>query len=463
MDRISAWGAQGTNSGKSTLNSESVSKAVQLRSPKKGSEDSAVSRARWFRYYAGFSTGFVEDAIELLDLRAGSNLLDPWLGAGTTSEVAISKGYKVTGFDLNPAMLVVAKARLLPSDARKKIAHLLNDISRKFEFGDVKNIQWWSQRSHEPLEQWLQPTSAREFRDLEQTVYLILRRYDRCLTGPIWKHAGQVAPVTAFFYICLFRSLRHVISRYQASNPTWIKVSKGRHRIRVSRSTLLRRLRKDVEELSASIESETRDMPEIDPSKWRISQASSLNLPVRSNSINAVVSSPPYCTRIDYVKATLPELAVIDFPLGGPVRSLRDQMIGTPTIFGAIKRDHKFWGNTCTQFLSKVENHPTKASESYYLKYFLQYFWSASVSLREIDRALKKGGKCMLVIQDSYYKDIFNDLPKIYCEMAERIGWSIELKVDFPVRRTFAAINPDAKRHRNEFGAIESVMLFEKV
>ncbi|MGI9067563.1 MAG: hypothetical protein ACR2HX_14325 [Pyrinomonadaceae bacterium] len=59
--------------------------------------------------------GFVEDIISYLDLADRAILLDSWLGAGTTAEVATAKGFQLRGFDLNPAMLLVARARTLPT------------------------------------------------------------------------------------------------------------------------------------------------------------------------------------------------------------------------------------------------------------------------------------------------------------------------------------------------------------
>lgn len=37
----------------------------------------------------------------------------------------------------------------------------------------------------------------------------------------------------------------------------------------------------------------------------------STDLPVKSETIDLILSSPPYCTRIDYAIATLPELAIL--------------------------------------------------------------------------------------------------------------------------------------------------------
>jgi hypothetical protein len=193
-----------------------------------------------------------------------------------------------------------------------------------------------------------------------------------------------------------------------------------------------------------------------------IDRASSLRIPLSSGSVDAVISSPPYCTRIDYVRATLPELAVIGYPNGDSIRQLREKMIGTPTIDKNQNYDSHAWGKTCSHFLSAVKRHPSKASSTYYLKYYRQYFASVFASVREIDRVLKRSGRCVLVVQDSYYKDVRIDLHRIFIEMAKGLGWSLKQKVDFHVKQTLAGVNPEVKPYRQTFQATESALVFSK-
>lgn len=430
-----------------------------IRSPKRIRGEN--SRATWFRYYAGFSESFVEDIIGQLQLPDGATILDPWLGAGTTSQVATAKGYRIRGYDLNPAMLLVAKARTLATSAASEIPALTESIGQRYE-RTIKRDNKSSHAANEPLEQWLQPSAARAFRLIERSIATILAEDQASLTTQIWSRAGQAPATFAFFYVGLFRCLRHFISEFQSSNPTWIKTSDGTKRIYVSPHRILTRLCKEIETLLTAIRSETQVMPLVERRACVINRASSLRLPLSSGSIDAVISSPPYCTRIDYVRATLPELAVIGYPNGESIRRLRQKMIGTPT----IDKNHNYtshaWGRTCSRFISAVERHPSKASSTYYLKYYRQYFASVLASLREIDRVLKKPGRCVLVVQDSYYKQIRNDLPHIFLEMATGLGWTLKAQVDFHVKQTLAGVNPEVKPYRQTFQAIESALVFSK-
>lgn len=430
-----------------------------IRSPKQ--KRVPGSRANWFPYYAGFSTGFVEDIISYLNLGDGATLLDPWLGAGTASEVATAKGYRIKGYDLNPAMLIVARARTIPTSEVDQIPALTKNIFRSFE-RSTKNNSKASGPEDDPLEQWLQPASAAAFRMLEQSMETSILKRERLSVTPLWRRAGQASPLLSLFYVALFRSLRHFISEFQSSNPTWVKVSTGGERIQLTSDRILRRFHKEIEDLISAMKSETDAMPLSGTKECVIDQASSLQLPISSGSIDAVISSPPYCTRIDYVRATLPELAVIGHPNGHVTRRLREQMIGTPTIDKCRNYDHDSWGKTCSRFLRVVQNHPSKASSTYYLKYYYQYFSSVLASLREIDRVLKPPGQCVLVVQDSYYKEIQNNLPRIFIEMATQLGWTLKEEEPFHVKQTLAGVHPGVKSYRTTFHATEWALCFSK-
>ncbi|MCZ6745571.1 MAG: hypothetical protein O7D31_12970 [Alphaproteobacteria bacterium] len=257
-----------------------------MRSPKRTARVDDASRAKWFPYYAGFSAGFVEDTIDQLDLKPGAKLLDPWLGAGTTSEVAIAKGYPIRGYDLNPAMLLVARARLLSTEAADDVATLVKRICNTYERG-ILRPKTTKFEINDPLEQWLQPASARAFRILECSVAgAAVSNHSDSSEQPIWKISGQVMPIVAFLYVGLFRTLRHFISKFQSSNPTWVKVSKGNSRVRLSRESIYDQFVSEITHLQDALSLESRTMPSVGKRKCIITQASSMKLPLSSNSVD---------------------------------------------------------------------------------------------------------------------------------------------------------------------------------
>lgn len=114
------------------------------------------------------------------------------------------------------------------------------------------------------------------------------------------------------------------------------------------------------------------------------------------------------------------------------------------------------------EFIYDLKGHKSKSSHSYYYLNHLQYFGAIQRSLTEISRVMKQSSSCVLVLQDSYYKDIHNDLPKMIIEMFEKTGLGLKHRKDFPLQRTRAGIHPGSKKYRKVFGATESVLCFAK-
>jgi len=191
----------------------------------------------------------------------------------------------------------------------------------------------------------------------------------------------------------------------------------------------------------------------------QVHQGNAERLSLPDDSVDVVITSPPYCTRIDYAVATSIELAVLraspeDFS------QIRRSLMGTSTVPAtAIEVDSK-WGTICENFLNGIYEHPSKASKTYYFKNHLQYFDSLSKSIGQLARVVKSDGKCILVVQDSYYKDIHNDVPGIAAQMASRSGFDLAVRRDFVSGKSMAGINGKARQYLKKRTTTESVLCF---
>jgi hypothetical protein len=179
------------------------------------------------------------------------------------------------------------------------------------------------------------------------------------------------------------------------------------------------------------------------------------------NSIDFVLTSPPYCTRIDYTAATRVELAVLAPLLKVTPRDLGRQMIGSVQVPQAEIEVDESWGTTCSTFLAALRRHPSKASSGYYYKTHVDYFDKLARSFARVSKALKPGGRAIFVVQDSYYKDIHNDLPVILEEIGVQKGLIFSGREDFHLR-SMSDINPGRKTYKRPTGATESVVCFIK-
>src|SRR5437870_3895670 len=85
--------------------------------PKRHADAGGAQEARLFPYYVGYSSAFASTLLASLNLQRHAHILDPWNGSGITTQTARRLGYRAIGRDLNPVMVLIAKAEsLAPTD-----------------------------------------------------------------------------------------------------------------------------------------------------------------------------------------------------------------------------------------------------------------------------------------------------------------------------------------------------------
>jgi DNA modification methylase len=387
--------------------------------------------ALWYRFYAMFSDEFAERVFALAGLGRGETVFDPWLGVGTTVAAAAKFGLRSIGVDVNPVMTTISLGRFLPrADALKAISCLPSSLPQDLECD-----------SDDPLVAWFHPETANAIRTWESFFRLGFP-------------ADRRPEESAFLLTALFETAKTLAARFRSKNPTWVKQPPRNRRRKVSAGRVASKL---IEVAKQKAELSLQASPDFRPI---IKNAASRSTGVRSSSVDFVLTSPPYCTRIDYAVTTRVELAVLGFRKGG-VAQLRHQSMGTSTIRGAIFEVKQEWGQTCLSLLRAIKMHSSKASATYYYKTHLQYFADLYDSIREINRCVRAGARVVLVLQDSYYKEVHTNLQRIMTEMAAGFNWRLTNQFDYQVKRTLRSVNPASKRYGAGSKAVESVLWFQ--
>jgi hypothetical protein len=421
----------------------------KISNPKR-TKQFASQKDTWFDYYAGFSAHFVADAIRSIPLPRSSLILDPWNGSGTTTATAHELGFRSIGIDINPVMVVVARAKLLTKGVYESLVPLADELLAKASKDAAIPI------AEEPLTAWLVPSGAATVRSIADAISTVLTQQRSSLHLYTRTGLSAISDLSAFYLVALFRTVRGLLRPFQATNPTWIKTPLGtQHRLRPSIGHIHASFRSIIEGMAEAVTyRDTRPSSEI-----RLGSSSAL--PPDITSVDAVISSPPYCTRIDYAVATKPELAILGCPLDTEFLDLRRRLIGGPVVHETQPHLNHAWGNGCLDFLEKVRQHPSKGSCNYYYKLFLQYFGEMHLSLKEISRAIKWGGTCVLVVQDSHYKTAHIDVARFLTDMASSLGWALCDRIDFPTKLLMARLNPRSRKYCTHSTATESVLWFE--
>lgn len=411
----------------------------------------------FFPYYAGYPELFATEILQTAKLRKGAVVLDPWNGSGTTTYAASGLGFDSVGIDLNPVMIIVARARLLPPSEADHLRPLAATILSHAHSAPPRLSD------DDTLLAWFDEDTATFIRGIEQNIR-------RSLVGNMTKSPDgvkldRISGTAATLYVALFAACRRLVAPFRSSNPTWLRLPKeDSDRLAATKFEVARLFGNNVRGMSAALaarqlELVAKDSPTSGSARIALSDTASMIL--EPETVDLVLTSPPYCTRIDYTAATRIELAVLGPLLNTSPRLLGRRMIGTTQVPSAPIEVDEDWGKTCARFLEALKRHPSKASGGYYYRTHLDYFDKMSRSMERIATALKPGARALMVVQDSYYKEIHNDLPTIIGEIGAAHGLRLKRREDFHLR-SMSDINPARLTYKRPGGATESVLCFSK-
>lgn len=409
----------------------------------------------WHPYYAGYSEAFVKSAINYLDLKPNHLILDPWNGSGTTSLVANRENISEIGFDVNSVMntFSMAKSNVLLHHV-KEIQNITVQICKT-----LRNIEY-KIFNEDPLLDFMSKnlcsTVRSTFKIISEEKYPVIRT-EKNISNAFIKPSAYTNPIKCFFLSALFITARKLAGYKGGANPTWVK--KLDIKPTVKKSIFISMFMQQITNMLNDLE----DV--LFKSKKTLSHlacyGNTRNLNIKSNSIDAVITSPPYLTRIDYAMSTRPELLIMFDE--NKLRDIREQTMGAPVIVDKTITPKKAWGKTCNSVINSVQNHSSKAANSYYLPNFLQYFRDASDSLSEICRVLKPNSKALIVVQSSYFKEHEIRLGKIYVEMSKQFPVKSKIVYSETVRGHMAHLNSKSNEYKKDKSFFEEVIELEKI
>jgi hypothetical protein len=426
-----------------------------LHSTKRSAEDK-IGLHSWHQFYAGYSEQFVRDILTAL-AEPNTIILDIWNGSGTTTLAAQQAGLRSIGIELNPVMAIHAGAKTCLSVPKKS---LLRECERILSKAKTARQMIELPQKDNLVYQFVPANALKGLIGLLDIVKQIPAETTHPLSILLKKDSLPRAycdAVRSFFFSAIFQCLRRVGTFHYGSNPTW-PVANGNsltvnhNSIYESFRTVVNRMLDQVSTVAEPIDRESQAL---------VLRGDARSLPLRNSSVDLIITSPPYCTRIDYIISTMPELALLGYSKDS-IRDLRKLTMGAPVIARRAELRKSDIGLTCSRFLTAVERHTSKASKSYYLPIFVQYFSDALLAVGQMRRVLKKNGEGVVVVQSSYYKDVELDLGAVYVEMARKIGLRAKVLRRQPVRQHMAHLNKNSSKYLQDRTYYEDILLFKK-
>jgi hypothetical protein len=175
---------------------------------------------------------------------------------------------------------------------------------------------------------------------------------------------------------------------------------------------------------------------------------------LQEESVDLVLTSPPYCGAIEYYRRHKLELVWLglakDFDA---VRELSTYYIGTYNVKGRVLTD----GQQIPQ-LTAVLNHVRRANprRAYSIS---KYFTDMAKAFEMISWSLKRNGCCVVVIGDSTGQGMRIPTADIYIELARRRALSLEKEFSYVIRNRIMEFPRGARGGKIDF---EKILVFRK-
>lgn len=372
------------------------------------------SKNEFYRYYAGYPLEFAEWALQEMAIPLGGMIIDPWNGSGTTAAACARSGYSFQGYDINPVMVHLGRARVASAADFIETEEILDTV------GEIAGTG-----------------SASTFRQIGAAFREI----------PVTNEAAHSIAIAA-----LFPYARRVLAAEKTRNPSWYRKGAQLHGLRLERDELFHAWKS----LLSQVERWRSTQDDPDGVSITIERGDSRKSLGRKEAFDGILTSPPYLTRLDYVQATLPEFLILgEFDSVPNIQRLRRSMLGSPLTSGRPEHSVRRLPADIRNLLKAIYDHPSKASASYYHRFFSTYFVDLHASMRNIASVLKPKATGCIVVQSSHYKEIEVDLADAVIAIAEQLGLENTKTVEFDSRRSMSLVNKRAheaaRKPKSEF------------
>lgn len=378
--------------------------------------------------YTSFSQTFAADMLDLCISEGCQTIADPFGGMGTLGEAGRGRPINLHLGDISPFAALTGTFRTAGSEEIRDSAAFIKELSELIEAEDEKAF----------FSQLLSSIGA----GTETATQHVLQ----APTEP--EHRSTAISI----YLAALSRLR-LHKAFAGSNPTWIKRSKAAADHAATRLAV-------EQTLDAAVVYANGLDPLHDKNRTSVRWAALTAEAYGPASLDAIVTSPPYPNRTDYIRHYLPASELLINAAGYDERALRLEQIGTPLIRDGDPQS--VLPASISQLISQIRSHPSYASERYYYKGFLYYFSDMATALASMKSWLRSGGLAILVVQDAYYKEIHIPVADLLTDLADAQGLTLVGRRDWRVRNMLSHLSPHSRRSVANRSLSESVIVFSK-
>lgn len=320
----------------------------------------------YHRYPAKFIPQIVERLIAQY-ARRDSIVCDPFGGCGTTLVESKILGRRSVGFDINPVAKLITEAKIEAINPTQ-LAKYSEQIFKRIEWFDPPKAR----KIHPRLDFWF----TRETKRKLLRIYIPITRI-------------QDKKIRTFF-LCGFSHILKNCSIWlmKSIKPTRDLDKQIGNPFQIFKSHIKSMLKKN-EEFYNTLRIKNR--LEVN-STMKIADAR--RLPLRANSVDLIITSPPYVTSYEYTD--LHQLSLLWFRYADNIAEFRKKFIGT----SSLSKNNQVSTPIAYSVVNKLKNRSPAIARD-----VSNYFSDMDSSIREMYRILKRSGFiCLIMGNTSLYK-----------------------------------------------------------
>lgn len=323
-------------------------------------------------------------------------VLDPMMGSGTVLALARAQGHRAIGVDIDPLAVLISRVWTTSVDvdeAREKARTVLDRAHSRFRAASSADAypHTADEETRGFIRYWFDDYARRQLAALSETISLVR---DKTIRDVLWCGFSRLI-ITKQAGACLAMDISH-------SRP---------HRVfsRAPEKPFRRFVAAVDRVVDNCISNKVYARGPVAHSHF----GDARDLPVDSNMVDLVLTSPPYLNAIDYMRGSKFSLVWMGYNIAD-LRRLRADSVGTER--GLVNKEDPI----AESVLRELRLRPRLAPRNEAI--LRRYVVDMRASVREVARVLKAGGRAVYVVGENTIKGTFVRNAAVVIAAAESVG-----------------------------------------
>jgi len=339
--------------------------------------------------------------------KVGDDILDPFMGSGTTLLESYIMGRNSYGVDIHPLARLIAKVKTTPVDPNH-LGSLAEQVLARIRADESENSDWVPEipnRDH-----WFRPEVLRDLATIKKHVWR-MRKGDS----------------KDFFRIC-FSSIIRKMSNSDADSLI-PEVTSFRKKLDEQGKTSFDSMSKfenTVRNKLIDAEGLWRISKEVEEEYWSMPVAKIIGNDARDvrlgdSDVDLAITSPPYASAVHYVSVHKLEMYWLD--LLDDIAKLDGRVVGTSR---AYVNEYRPWEprTEVPELRALLQEQLEKEKKSAYIVY--KYFDDMRRNFIEVNRVLKRNGRYCMVVGENTFRKVRIPTYAILARIGIRCGFELK-------------------------------------